>query len=221
MSTTSPYPRENYFGESDTDRDVPVSAGEYGSGDGPQNNPGPAGVWNPDPNDPAEHIAHQTLKDCGELLCRTTLEEPPYNGGRLAELIAWLEADDASDLIDGHAWAMHRCNDSIALSEPRCYPPAERAGLHRHRRRVNEETGYLNWRGQNGTTSVVIPDRPFEDFMAAVNVWLARRDGSLPPRRREKALAYARRLKKQGEKSDQEALRLVIKKTREKDLPER
>jgi len=50
------------------------------------------------------------------MLCKTTLLEEPWNGGRLAEAIA-LVLDDDPD-FDGRHEQMHRENGEVELSEP-------------------------------------------------------------------------------------------------------
>jgi hypothetical protein len=77
--------RDDHWGateDANGDRQDGVDAGAYGVGDGPGNNPGPAGVWKPPANDPNEVIAHQLLRAFATIICKRTVDEE----GRMVEL---------------------------------------------------------------------------------------------------------------------------------------
>lgn len=176
-SGTSPrYSRGNWWGDQEDEGQ------EYDDPrDTPETNPGPAGHWRPDPNDPEKILAHKLLRETGTLVCATTLYDDAWNGGRTAELFAWLEADRDDDgnvievqLIDGHGEAMHHENGPVELTDPSIKLPKKHegrpdAGCERHRRRINPETGYING---GESTATVIEDRPVDKFMGVVEDYL-------------------------------------------------
>jgi len=125
--------------------------------------------------DPAEHIAHWLLLDLVEPICGRTLRER---------------------------------EEEVELSEPRFHLPKQtdrgtrfvEYRQHPHRRRVNEETGYINW---GETTSTALPQVDFETYMGAVENYLFNRlydaaNGSLVIRDRDirKIKARKRRAKR-------------------------
>lgn len=118
-------------------------------------------------------LAHRLLRESATMLCGETLRSAPYNGGRLAELVAWCFDDEC---IDGREEAMHHSVEQVELTDPQAHIPRAASaefgtcdsGQYRHRARVNEETGYLS--GHGGSTHVVIADRPTDEFMAVVDV---------------------------------------------------
>lgn len=87
----------------------------------------------------------------------------------------------ALELVDPICGRSSRLHDvEIPLSEPCMYLPkqVERDGRfieyrqHRHRRRINEETGYINW---GESTSTDIPEFDYDVFTTAVHTYLVDR----------------------------------------------
>lgn len=115
--------------------------------------------------------------------------------------------------------------EEVQLSEPSFYLPKqiERNGRyieyrqHRHRRRVNEETGYINW---GETTSTAVPDVDEETYMLAFANYLARRHGRTPlrPGTTEEYLNHARRQFYIPDQSSHEALTNAIAFVREREI---
>jgi hypothetical protein len=205
------YAPHNWYGDDD-DQEASYDDPE----DNPERNPGVGGTWRPDPNDPAEIVAHQILRETGTLLCATQLYEPPWNGGRTAELFAWLFEDE---LIDGGEGALHRENRPVELSDPSIKLPKQTpgdrpdTGCERYRRRVNPETGYING---GESTAIVIQRRPCDEFMAVVDEYLGLQP--LFDREIEDLRQYARRLKGQQHHngmSDKDILSRVISECRD------
>lgn len=128
--------------------------------------------------DPAEHKARQLALRFLQPICRTQLETPAWNGGRLAELIAWLCDDDC---IDGRGDVLHREQKPVELSDPELPLPKQAElgsrtieyGAHRVRRRYNPETGYLNF---GETTGTAIPEFGYEIYKLCVHTYLGERD---------------------------------------------
>jgi hypothetical protein len=211
------YATHNWFGDDDDPDEEAYDDPE----DNPDRNPGVGGHWRPDPNDPAEIVAHQVLRETGTMVCATTLYDPPWRGGRMAELFAWLFEDE---LIDGGEGAMHRENRPVELTDPDIKLPKRTpgtrpdAGCERHRRRYNPETGYING---GETTASVIQRRPCEEFMEVVDEYLGIQP--LFGDEVEDLREYARRLKGQQHHNgmdDEEILSRVIRKCREyRDQP--
>lgn len=168
----------------------------------------------PDPNDPNRHIAFQLLRDTAVMLCRTSLRDDPWNGGHLAEAIALVLDDDPDH--DGRASVMHTSQTATELSDPKHRPPTETVNAQRYRVRVNDETGYLT--GLEGTTGVVIADRPLAEFISVVNLWLEGRRTDMLDREKEQARQMALSLKTdQADNglSDLEILTKVVRSVRE------
>jgi len=206
----SPYSRENYFHELS-----------------PADDPDPTpedrdwGIHHHfKPDDKNEQIAHSLLRESATMLCYRTLFLPAWNGGRLAELCAWLFEGRC---IDGRGEAMHKEKREVELTDPELHIPKNASdefgtheyGQYRHRRRVNPETGYIS---AGESTSVHIQDRPEEQFLTLVREWLHARDGELWDWQREQTIQYARRLKRGGDEGDVDVLTKVVKKVREKDF---
>jgi hypothetical protein len=131
--------------------------------------------------DPAEHKARDLATRFVAPVCRTQLEDPPWNGGDDAELIAWLLEDNC---IDGRGEVLHREQKAVELTDP-VLPLRRQAelgsltieyGATRCRRRYNPETGYINW---GETTGTAVPEFDYEIFKLCVHTYLAERDGSL------------------------------------------
>ncbi|QLD84804.1 hypothetical protein HWV23_03435 [Natronomonas halophila] len=128
--------------------------------------------------DAAEHKARQLALRFCQPLCRTQLEEPAWNGGRPAELLAWLVDDDC---IDGRGDVLHREQKPVELTAPKLPLPKERElggqtieyGAHRVRRRYNPETGYINFGETTGTT---IPEFGYEIYKLCVHTYLGERE---------------------------------------------
>jgi len=205
------YATYNWFGDND-DQEESYDDPE----DNPERNPGVGGTWRPDPNDPAEIVAHQILRETGTLVCARTLYEPAWNGGRMAECFAWLFEDE---LIDGGQEALHHENRAVPLTDPAVKLPKRTAGdrpdtgCERYRRRYNPETGYLNG---GETTASVLQRRPCEEFMEVVDEYLGLQpffDDEIEDLRQ-----YARRLKGQQHHNgmnDEEILSRVIERVRD------
>lgn len=160
----------------------------------------------PDPNDPNEIVAHRLLIGSATLLCATTLRDTPYRSA-LEVGCAWLFDGDC---LERDALAMHKENRPVELSEPCLRPPTETVRDQRHRKRVNDETGYISG---GETTGVVIADRSLSEFIAVVNLWLeSRRDLRDQEKNEARQLAY--RLKKSGELRDVDVLAKVVESVR-------
>jgi len=187
-SESDSYPRHNFWGEEDANSDAADGVDDRA-----------------DPNDPNALIAHELLLDTATMLCKTTLLEEPWNGGRLAEAIALVLDDDPN--FDGRHEQMHRENGEVELSEPCIRPPTETVRDQRHRKRMNEEMGYITG---GETTGVIIQDRPLEEFMSVVHIWLEGRRGELLDREKREARQLAARLKQQGEMRDVDVLTKVV-----------
>jgi|AntDeeMinimDraft_4_1070355.scaffolds.fasta_scaffold00712_7 hypothetical protein len=173
--------RDNWWGDSDEDS-------EHADLD----------VDRPDPNDPAEIIAHKLLRETATIICKSTLEDDPKPPCRTAELFAFL---------DGETWdkyALHHENTVVELTDPVIrlgnHAPdsmlAGEWGTERHRKRYNPETGYITG---DETTAVLIQDRPCDELLAVIEQWLygfaARPKSGLTQSDVDEALQYAKRLK--------------------------
>lgn len=190
MSTTTEsdgYRRDNWWGDND--------AGAVAVVDGER----------PDPNDPNELIAHELLLDTATMLCKTTLLEEPWNGGRISEAIALVLDDDPDH--DGRHYQMHKTQGEVELTDPCIRPPTETVRDQRHRKRMNEEAGYITG---GETTGVIIQDRSLEEFMSVVQIWLSGRRGELLETEKREARQLAARLKQQGELRDVDVLAKVV-----------
>lgn len=173
--------------------------------------------------DISQHKAHKFIKEASELLCGRQRHVEPWNGGRTAEQIAWLEADvdveqlpdieaaiDTSQLIDGRGDQLHREKRSVALSPARYYPPAEgladrtSPGKSRyHAARINPETGYLNY---NLSTWSETQDLDWETLRYAILCYAA--EEQLAERKREFLVreAKSRKLNPNNSMSDEDIL---------------
>ena len=125
----------------------------------------------------AEYIARQLVQSFVEPICTTTLDETPNRGfaPHFAYIFDGEPLGKGSDLD-----AMHKENRAVELSEP-CFhiPKQHDTGnrivenrQHRHRRRYNPETGYINW---GETTSTGIPHFQYEVYDQCVNNYLSNR----------------------------------------------
>lgn len=181
----SPYRRDDWFGDDADSPSIEHEAGEYGVGDGPTTNPGPAGEYRSDPNDPAAIVAFRILRKSATILCSRSQDEP--------------------DDLD-----LHDAPGEVELSEPIARPPTDTVRGQRHRVRVNEEYGYLSG---GHSTGCIIKDRPAEDFLAVVDEWLTSAV-HLPPSRREQLRNEAASLKHGGEVHDVEIMRRIVEEAR-------
>lgn len=196
MSTTTEsdgYRRDNWWGDNETGAVAAVEDDRRA-----------------DPNDPNELIAHELLLDTATMLCKTTLLEEPWNGGRMAEAIALVLDDDPDH--DGRHYQMHKEQGETELTDPVIRPPTETVRDQRHRKRMNEEAGYITG---GETTGVIIQDRPLEEFMSVVQIWLSGRRGELLEEEKREARQLAARLKHQGEMRDVDVLTKVVASVRE------
>lgn len=113
----------------------------WGDGDDPDARTGHVEVAG---TDPASHLAHRLLLELVEPVCARTLRER---------------------------------DEEIELSEPCFHLPKQtdrgthfvEYRQHNHCRRINEETGYINW---GETTSTALPQVDFETYMQAVENYL-------------------------------------------------
>ena len=215
MSQSKSYPRENFWGEATGDQgdadDRDQEAGDYGAGDDPENNPGVAGVWKPDPNDLNEIIAHRLLRDTAKMLCSETLFMTPALEGGHVEQLCRFQFEPASEWCEHNSDAHHTENREVELSEPKLRPPTETARDQRHRVRVNEEVGYLSG---GHSTGVVLQDRELGEFIAVLNLWLEGRNANVPDSIKADARDKAYRLKREGEQRDVEILSEIVEDVR-------
>lgn len=154
-------------------------------------------------NDPAEQIAHKIMRRFREPLCKTHAVAPPWNGGRMAELFAWLFEGEC---IEGRGEALHHENRHVELTDPDLYlPPADGPGAatEYHAARYNPETGYVGW---GETTGTYWADGSEDELLTMVVDHLARTRPSLRDEYRDDVLDYVRRLKRQGDHSDLQIL---------------
>ena len=173
----------------------------------------------PDANDPAEYIAFQELLTFVHPICERNINVDPWNGGALAEGMAWLFEDEH---IDGRGDELHHKNKFVELSDPELYLPkqVERNGRYieycqnRHRRRYNPETGYINW-GESTTTG--LPEVGYDIYWQAVHNYLARRD--IRVTRIEEYLQHAKRVWHDPQFNSHESLEQLIGYVREQEAP--
>ena len=164
------------------------------------------------PQDKDAILAHRLLRESATMLCGETLRSAPYNGGRLAELVAWCFDEEC---IDGRGDAMHHAVEQVELTDPQEHIPraasaefgTSDSGQFRHRSRVNEETGYLS--GHGGSTHVVIADRPTEEFMAVVDAAIQHFDPLTREARQIRNRAKSMKCDPSG-KHDTEIMRAVV-----------
>jgi hypothetical protein len=202
------YRRDNFWGEiTDYDDEPEPAAGDYGVGDGSDENPGPAGTWHPDPNDINEIIAHRLLRDTAKMLCSETLfVTPALEGGQVEQLCRFF-FEPAEEWREHNPEAHHTENREVELSEPELRPPTETVRDQRHRVRVNDEVGYLSG---GHSTGVVLQDRSLEEFIAVLNLWLEGRNADVPDSIKADARDKAYRLKREGKHRDIEILTDVV-----------
>jgi hypothetical protein len=150
--------RDNWWGD-DTDEDV---SGGHSEASG---------------TDAAEQLARRYALRFEEPICTRTRDEPGWNGGRLAELVAWLCDDEC---IDGRGHQLHNEQTTRGLTGPVLPMPRQfdagsriiEYGAHRCRRRYNPETGYINW---GETTGTGIPEFDHDTYQLCVDTYLAER----------------------------------------------
>ncbi len=214
------YPRENYWGEMTDYEDDDREAGDYGVGDGAEDNPGPGGTWRPDPNDQDRIIAKGILLETATVLCATTLFETPcLPGGHVEQLCAFHFCGPDLDEFDAEiddppaAWkahnpnAQHHENREVELTEPTIRPPTETVRDQRHRKRVNEEIGYISG---GVSTGVVVKPRPAHELAEVLDDWLDGRKDNVSAEIKEDARDKLYDLKRAGEHSDVDILTIVI-----------
>ena len=213
MSQSQTYPRENWWGDA-TSYDEPAEedsdAGDYGVGDGPIQNPGPAGTWHADPNDSNEIIAHRLLRDSGRMLCAATLYGDPDRGWD-----SHLEAEGIQHAPGHNPLAMHHEQRAVELPDPGVRPPTETVRDQRHRVRVNDETGYMTG---GHSTAVVLQDRSLSEFIAVLNLWLEGRNQFVPDSIKRDARDLAYRRKREGDSRDVDVLTEVVAFVREETV---
>lgn len=137
--------------------------------------------------DAAMYLAYDHLSNFAELVCGRTLE----SSGReqpLSEPLMHLPKQHETD----HGYIEYR--------------------QHRHRRRVNPETGWINW---GESTSTAVPEVDKDVFMLAVSSYL--RENGVQPGTTERWTAYARRQYHDPQLSSQEALAKLVARKREYD----
>ena len=159
----------------------------------------------------SQWVAHDILKQTGELVCPIALNAEP---DRIAALFEWLEEGKAKT---GHdPTAMHHENGKVELTEPEMFVPLETSeeyggrtleyGQRPHRNRYNPEHGYI--------VGPQILDRPEEEFMEIARMVLdhLQTDDSsgLSQRERDKLERDARRMKQAGDRRDTEVLATII-----------
>ncbi|WP_166623268.1 hypothetical protein [Halolamina sp. R1-12] len=187
------------------DDDRGQDAGEYGVGDGADDNPGPAGTWHPDPNDQDRIIAKGILLETATVLCSTTLfETPALPGGRLQQLCAWLFEEEC---LEHDPDAHHHRNCEVELSEPTIRPPTETVRDQRHRKRVNEEIGYISG---GYSTGVIVKPRSKEELAEVLDEWLDGRKDNVSEEIKQDAREKLFELKRAGDHSDVDILTIVI-----------
>ena len=214
------YPRYNYWGE-ETDYDDDPDPGDYGVGDGAEDNPGPGGTWHPDPNDQDRIIAKGILLETATVLCSTTLFETPcLPGGHVEQLCAflfegpeWQEFEFDPDEQPPEAWkahdptADHHRNREVELSEPKIRPPTDTVRDQRHRKRVNEEIGYISG---GESTGVIVKPRPTNELAEVLDEWLDGRKDNVSEEIKQGARDKLYELKREGSSSDVDILTTVI-----------
>ena len=157
-----------------------------------------------------ENLAHRYLSSVARLLCARTLFGAPDRGHE--PLFAWLLDDE--ELVDEHdPSALHSMKREVELSDPQLHIPRSMPdqwggvdfGQYRHRRRLNEETGYISG---GESTGIYLADSPEPLFMEAVNLYLMGQN--FMERRAEELRSYARSLKREGQLRDVDILERVI-----------
>lgn len=174
-TASSPYPRENHWGAEETD--------ERSSGHE---------IGDRDPNDPAERVAFQLLRESAAILCARSLEE----------------ADEEIELTDP---CLYIGRSGSEQSKPGEY------GQQPRRRRYNPETGYISG---GETTATVVADRPESEFLQIVDAWLEYLGHRLPAAHRDRLRQRALRLKRAGDLSDVTIMTKLVRCVRDEDIPE-
>lgn len=189
-----------WFDETDTDE----TAGQTGHAE-------------TDGTDAAEYVAFQQIQALTNPICARTKHQPAWNGGRLAELCAWLFDGEC---IDGRGDQLHREQTEVELTEPEFYCPKQiqrgsRLIAYRQfrlRRRYNPETGYINF---GETTATGIPEIQYETYEQAVHNYLW--ENGTPGREIDTWLAYADRLWHDPTLNSKESLVKFVKRKRRYD----
>jgi hypothetical protein len=185
----SPYPRDNYFAETDSEESN-EDAGHLEF----------AGIAK------AEWAAKSLLMDGVGRLDPIVLEEDPT---QCPKDCPEFEADGE---CRHQSWILHDEDTTNELSEPKHYVRELESQLLTsdglYRRRENEECGHL-------VSGGAIPDRPTEEFLGIVDDWLQflqqpNSNLMITTAERERLLHRARELKRSGEKHDVTILRQLI-----------
>lgn len=167
--------------------------------------------------DAPEQRARQLALRFEDPICTRTLNEPPWNGGRTAELFAWLVDGER---IDGRGDQLHHEKTVQTLTDPTIWMARQREvgtrliehGAHRCRRRFNPETGYVNW---GETTGTGIPEFDHNTFRTCVDTYLLERGVSLS--RIDDYLEHAERLWSDPSLGSKDSLAAFIRHVRDKD----
>lgn len=202
------YRRDNYWGKTEADERPERDPGDYGVGDGPESNPGPAGTWHPDPNERHKIVARWVLRGDATMLCRTTLLDDPDRGFQ-----NHLDAEGIESAPNHDPLAMHTERQEVELTDPEVRPPTETAKEQRHRCRLNTEMGYIS--GVGRSTAVWIQDREKEKFLDCIREWLATCHSDLRGYKHKQTIDFAKRHKCRGEKRDVEIMEFVVQKVAE------
>jgi len=192
-SSTSPYPRRNWWGE-DVD-------GTETTGHDPE-------TYDYE-RQRARWLAHNLLKETGRLACPITLNAAPYNP---PELWTWLESGDPYTVVDHDPTAIHTENEVIDLPDPDSWLPKQTRERYGPRpleygqdiTRANPRHGY--------PTGPQILDRPADEFMRLCRTLLEHFETvlGLSSREREKLANYAKGLKHDPEWRDVDILERVV-----------
>jgi hypothetical protein len=142
-------------------------------------------------------------------------------GTDAAEYLMFRELSELESLICGRS--LNTLDQKTELSDPELYVPKTvdlgtrslEYGQHRHRRRINEETGWINW---GETTWTDVPEVDGQTYMQAVHNYLWR--NGVQVTNIEDWLAYARRLFNDQQLNSKEALATFIRKKRAYDQRE-
>lgn len=187
--------RDNWWGDDVDDTDDTDSGGHAVPQEGPP----------PDyDRDLAEWKAHSILVDSSTKLCGQTHRGAPDRG--------WTPHMNAEgiDEAPGHdPWATHHEKRKLELTEPAIRPPTDSVRDQRHRKRYNEETGYISG---GLSTWVELEDKPRQEFMQIVEACLGhwQVSESLSDSDVDRLREKARRLKRDQETSDRDILTRLI-----------
>ena len=116
---------------------------------------------------------------------------------------------------------LKQTGEEVPLSDPCLYLPkqVERGSItinyrqHRHRRRINPDTGYINW---GETTGTAVPEIDEETYMLAVQNYLS--DRGILMTTAERKLQRARRLFHDPQFNSHTALATFIEQVRNDDI---